>query len=242
MGGASPVLSPARAGALAGLLAALGLYHALAARLPALAADWDVAFIAAVVIPLSFATVWLALPLAGRRGLLAAGVGLLAAAAVLYLAGADSLFNLAKLLGFALLGFWFLELFALLGWIVLIAVLIPGVDAVSVWRGPTSYVVDEQPGLFDRISVAFLVPGAEGAASIGPPDVLFFALFLAAAQRFRLRVAWTWVAMTALLSTTLVLTATLDIRGLPALPAVCVGFLLPNVDLVWKELRDGRRR
>jgi hypothetical protein len=37
-----------------------------------------------------------------------------------------------------------------------------------------------------------------------------------------------------------VLTASLDLAGLPALPAICVGFLLPNADLLWSRLRDRR--
>jgi hypothetical protein len=43
--------------------------------------------------------------------------------------------------------------------------------------------------------------------------------------------------MTALLGATLILTATTDVTGLPALPAICVGFLLPNADLLWTALR-----
>jgi hypothetical protein len=64
-------------------------------------------------------------------------------------------------------------------------------------------------------------------------------LFLAAADRFGLRVAWTWLAMTALLGGTLVLTATTDVAGLPALPAVAFGFLIANADLIWRALRRG---
>ena len=60
---------------------------------------------------------------------------------------------------------------------------------VSVWRGPTDYVVSEQPGVFEDVSFAFRVPGEDGSANLGPPDILFFALFLAAADRFGLRVA-----------------------------------------------------
>ena len=46
--------------------------------------------------------------------------------------------------------------------------------------------------------------------------------------------------MTALLGATLILTATTDVAGLPALPAICIGFLLPNVDLLWRALRRPR--
>ena len=126
-------------------------------------------------------------------------------------------------------------------WAALVAVIIPWVDAISVWRGPTEYVVKEQPQIFDNVSIAFRVPGETNTANLGPPDVLFFALFLAAVDRFGLRVAWTWIGMTAALGATLILAATTDVAGLPALPAICLGFLLPNADLLWRELR-GRRR
>ena len=122
----------------------------------------------------------------------------------------------------------------------LVAVIVPWVDAVSVWRGPTDYIVSEQPGLFENLAVGFRVPGEEGAAHLGPPDILFFALFLGAAVRFGLRPFWTWLTMTALLGATLALTAGFDLAGLPALPALCLGFLLPNADLLWRELRRAR--
>ena len=124
----------------------------------------------------------------------------------------------------------------------LVAVIIPWVDAISVWRGPTEYVVEQQPGVFEGLAIAFRVPGEENAAYLGPPDILFFALFLGAADRFGLRVRATWLAMTALLAGTLVVTAYTDVAGLPALPAICVGFLLPNADLLVRDLREARRR
>ncbi|MBA3332544.1 MAG: hypothetical protein H0U30_01015, partial [Actinobacteria bacterium] len=99
------------------------------------------------------------------------------------------------------------------------------------------YVTEEKPGIFEGISIAIHVPGETATANIGPPDIVFFALFLAAAQRFRLRVALTWLSMTGLLSLTLILVYFLDTSGLPALPAVCFGFLLPNLDLLWREAR-----
>ena len=161
-------------------------------------------------------------------------------AVALALADLDVLFNLAKLAVFATLGFWFLTYFETVAWAVLVAAIIPWVDAISVWRGPTEYVVEEQPSVFEDVSIAFRIPGEESSANLGPPDILFFALFLAAADRFGLRVAATWLAMTALLGLTLVLTAYTDVAGLPALPAICLGFLLPNADLLWRALRTRR--
>ena len=235
---AAAVLSRNRWAALVGLTAALAVYTAGAGHLWDGGLWPDVLFLSLVLFPATLAVVWLALPLAGRRGLLVAGLGLAALSVVLRLVELDVLFNLAKLFALVALGFWFLSYFETVAWAVLVAVIIPWVDAISVWRGPTDYVVEEQPQIFDNVSIAFRVPGEEGTANLGPPDILFFALFLAAAARFGLRGASTWIAMTALLAGTLILTATTDVAGLPALPAICIGFLLPNVDLLWRELRS----
>ncbi len=131
-----------------------------------------------------------------------------------------------------------MTVFEALSWVVLIALIIPWVDVLSVWRGPTDYIVSEQPSLFDRVSIAFRLPGEEGSANIGPPDILFFSLFLATADRFALRVRLTWISMVGLLSLTLISTSAFDLSGLPALPAIAVGFLLPNVDLLWRAWRE----
>jgi len=222
-------------GLLLGLLAG---WDAGAGVLPD-SGEWlDVAVVACLLIPATFLVVWLALPLATARHLAPAAAVLGALSVLFYLADLGALFNVAKLLALTAIGFWFLRLFEALSWVVLVAVVIPWVDAISVWRGPTEYVVSEQPGLFDRVSYAFRLPGEEGSANIGPPDILFFALFLAAASRFRLRVGWTWASMVGMLALTMVITVAFDINGLPALPAVSIGFLLPNTDLLWKAWRE----
>jgi hypothetical protein len=244
VGGAAAVLTRGRALALAGLLVALVVYGTVAQYLFELPSGLDVAFHALVVVPTFAATIWLALPLARSRTavLLAAAAATGLAALGLGLLELDSAGNIAKLACYGLLGLWFLSLFEELWWIALVSVLVPWVDIWSVAFGPTRYVVEEQPGFFEQISVAFPNLGEATAILIGPPDILFFALFLAAADRFGLRVAWTWVGMTAFLGATLVLVWTWDdIPGLPALPAVCLGFLLPNVDLLWRTAREAWR-
>jgi hypothetical protein len=140
-------------------------------------------------------------------------------------------------------GFAFLTLFEELWWLALVAVLVPWVDIWSVAAGPTEYVVEERPGIFEKIAVAFPTPGETATVNLGPPDVIFFSLFLAAAARFGLRVTATWIGMTAFLAATLVLVWSWDsVAGLPALPAVCLGFVLPNADLLWREVRRVRSR
>jgi len=241
VGGAAAVLSRRRAGALVGLLAALVLYGAGAGHLRSLSEPWDVAFFALVLVPATLSVIWLVLPAARARGIALVGLALVALAALLHLAGLDALFNVTKVLALAALGFAFLAfLEPPLALLVLIAAIIPWVDAYSVWRGPTKVVVNEHPGVFNRISVAFREPGTHDAARLGPPDVLFFTIFLAAAQLFRLRTGWTFLCMIAFLGITLVFAAAFDLSGLPALPAVSLGFLLPNADLLWLRWRRWR--
>ena len=238
VGAAAAVLTRRRAAALAAVLAALVAWDAGAGVLPEVGHRPDVLVVSLVVLPLTFAVPWLALPVAMTRLVIPIAVAAVLLAVLFDLVGMGSLFNVAKLVALTAIGFLFMQLFEALSWVVLVAIVIPWVDAISVWRGPTDYVVSEQPGLFERVSIAFRLPGEEGSANIGPPDILFFALFLATADRFGLRVRWTWLSMVGLLALTLTLTSVFDISGLPALPAIAIGFLLPNVDLLWRAWRE----
>jgi hypothetical protein len=243
--GAAALLSRPRAAALAALLVVLVAYEAGARHLPGLPSGLDVAFLALVVFPAFAAAIWLALPLtrAGTRALLVLAVVAGVLAVALTLLGVDSMANVSKLASYALFGFWFLTLFEELWWVALIAVLVPWVDIWSVAAGPTEYVVEERPGIFERVAIAFPNPGESATVNLGPPDVVFFGLFLAAAQRFQLRVAATWAGMTACLAATVVLVWSWDsVAGLPALPAICVGFLVPNADLLVRDVRRMRSR
>jgi hypothetical protein len=245
VGGAASVLSARRAIALAALLAALVVYCATAERLPTLPDGLDVAFMAMVVLPAFAAAIWLALPLARARELILLGLAAVSAVAAVVLTAIDAVSgaNVSKLATYGLLGFAFVSLFEELWWITLVAVIVPWVDVWSVAAGPTQYVIDQQPGFFEQISVALPSLGQAPVLNVGPPDILFFALFLAAADRFGLRPARTWAGMTALLAATLVLVWVWeDVSGLPALPAICLGFLLPNADLLLRDVRRERAR
>jgi hypothetical protein len=50
-------------------------------------------------------------------------------------------------------------------------------------------------------------------------------------------VTWTWLSMVGLLALTLIMTTVFDFDGLPALPAIALGFLMPNADLLWRHWR-----
>lgn len=238
VGGAAAVLTTRRTAALAAVVAVLVAWDAGAGVLPDLGNRSDVLVIALLVLPVTFAVPWLALPAVAWRWLPLTAAALVALSVLFHLAGFGALFNVTKLLALTAVGFWFMTVFEALSWVVLVSLIIPWVDILSVWRGPTEYIVSEQPGVFDRVSFAFRLPGEDGSANIGPPDILFFALFLAAADRFDLRVRATWIAMVGLLAATLIATDAFDLTGLPALPAVCLGFLLPNADRLWRAWRE----
>ena len=238
VGATAALLSPRRWAALAAAVAVVVAWDAGAGVLPTLSLWPDVLVISLVVLPATLTIPLLGLPLSPIRVALPLAAGSALLAAVFYATGLGALFNVSKLLAVMFLGYVFMQVFEALSWVVLIALVIPWVDAWSVWRGPTGYVVSNKPGLLEHISIGFRSSGAEGYASLGPPDILFLALFLAAAHRFGLRVGWTWVSMVGLLALTILLTTEWDVAGLPALPAIAIGFLLPNADLLWRAWRE----
>ena len=159
-------MSRQRWAAFAALAAALALYTAAADRLWDASLWPDLIFLTAVLFPTTFALVWLLLPLREHRAMLPAGLTLAALAVLLHFTELDVLNNLAKLFALVCLGFWFLSWFENVMWAALIAVVIPWVDAISVWRGPTEYVVEQQPQVFDEVSIAFRVPGENSTANL----------------------------------------------------------------------------
>jgi hypothetical protein len=199
-----------------------------------------VAIIAGLVLPATLGLILLALPLWSHRGIVAAGLVVFAIAAVVtWEADAHLVSNFAKLGAYTCFGWVFLSLFEELSWVVIVATIIPFVDAVSVAAGPTKSIVNHHFEVYSSVAVAFLAPGGL-AADLGPPDILFFALFLAATVRWGLRPVWTWLAMTGMYSLTLVLANAVDVNGLPALPFLSAGFLLANGDLLWRRFRRAR--
>lgn len=232
-----------RPAALLGLFTALVVYDEIAPHLwNAGGVWWDVAWIDFVLIPAVFALVLIGLPWREARWTLPAGVACALVAVVLTVAHVNVFANFARLAACALIGWWFLGYFETVAWVVLVAAIIPWVDAYSVWRGPTKEIVTHHAHVFSVLSFAFPVPGKHAAANLGVPDLLFFALFLAAAARFGLRVYWTWIALVTALGLTIAATVYFDLSGLPALPGIALGFLVPNADLLWRGWRSKRDR
>ena len=229
-----------RASALLGLCGLLAAYYAASESLPNYSLWPEVAWLSLVLIPATFALVGLALPwrrAIGDARLAWAVVALGTATIVLELVDLDIAANFTKLAAVSLAGWWFLHFFEAVSWVVLVAVLIVPVDIFSVARGPTKEIVEKKPEVFDVLSIAYPIPGEHNSAELGLPDVLFFALFLAAAERFGLRVGWTWLAMALSFGATLAGSVWFEVTGLPALPLLSVAFVAVNADRLWASYR-----
>jgi len=232
---------PARLAAGAALIGAVAAYDALHERLWSASLGWDVTFLALALIPALFALSAVALPVrrAGFPALALLFVLLAGGAAVAGAWAAPVPGMFLKLGAVTVVGFAFAALFESVTWVAGVAVVIPWIDAWSVWRGPTRHLVTQRRHVFDTFSLAFPVPGEHAAAALGLPDALFFAVFLASAARWGLRTRLTWLALTLSFGATLALSAYTSVfgnAGVPALPLLSVGFLLPNLDLLVKRL------
>lgn len=200
---------------------------------------WNVVLVSALVLPGTMLVILCLLPYCGWRWNWVVAAVCIGLAALFTVLDWGLPANFAKLFAATFAGWAFLRLFEELSWVVLIAVLTPLVDVLSVWRGPTNAITTNHFEVYTTVAIAFLVPGGS-AAYLGPPDVLFFALFCGAAVRWNLRWVWTWVACTAVYSLTIVVANLLEIGGLPALPFLSVGFFAANGDLLWRRWRSDR--
>jgi hypothetical protein len=226
-----------RAAAFVVVAAAVVTWDAVAPHVGPVGLWSTVAIIAAGVLPATLALILFALPFWPRRRIVVVGLVVFAIAAVgTWEAGWHLASNFMKLGAYTCGGWVFLWLFEELAWVIIVAAIIPFADALSVAAGPTKDIVNHHIEVYSAVAVAFLAPGGR-AAGLGPPDILFFALFLATTVRWGLRSGWTWLAMTAMYSLTLVIANAANIGGLPALPFLSVGFLLANADLLWRRLR-----
>ena len=237
MGISPSVLKEHRAAGFAAAAACVVTWFIVAPHLPRVGLWPAIVIVSVAVMPATLGLVLIALPLWPKRRLLPAVVALALLALLFSVLGWGLAANFAKLWAAVFAGWAFLRLFEQLSWVVLVAFVIPAVDAVSVWRGPTKAITAHHFEVYTAVAIAFLVPGG-GAAYLGPPDVLFYALFLAAAARWHLRVFWTWLAMTAMYGFTVVLANALDVGGLPALPFLSFGFLVANADLLLARRRS----
>jgi hypothetical protein len=209
--------------------------------LPAVPVRLDIMLSSLVVLSAVGALVWGMLPLAslGRRLPLVALAALPCAALFVWL-GWVPLANVAKVLFAATLGLWIAGELERVSWIVIVAAVSAAVDIFSVAMGPTKAILDKGPVVVGWFTLAVTWMGysyAEAFTGLGVSDVLFYALYLGSASRFRLRVAWSAVAMVGSFLVTIALA--MWWQALPALPLLSAAFVAVNADLLVKAVRRG---
>jgi hypothetical protein len=202
--------------------------------LPVLPVRLDIMLSSAIVLTAVAALVWAMLPLAalGRRLPLVALAALPCAALFVWMGWVPAA-NVAKVVFAAALGIWIAGELERLSWIVVVAAVSAAVDIVSVAAGPTKAILAKGPVVVGYFTLAVTWAGysyAEAFTGLGVSDLLFFALYLGAAKRFKLRTGWSAVAMVASFLATIALA--MWWTALPALPLLSVAFLAVNADLI----------
>ena len=239
VGRATSLLTSRRLAAFVVAAAVVVTWYIVAPHLAHLRLWPTILVLSILVMPGTLLLALIALPLWRQRWLFPAAIVLGLVAFGCAEAGWGLAGNFAKLWAAIFAGWAFIRLFEELSWVVLVSVVIPLVDIISVYKGPTKAITSHHFEVYTAVAIAFVAPGG-AAAYLGPPDVLFFALFLAAADRFGLRVVWTWVATTSMYGVTVIIATAAHVGGLPALPFLSVGFLAPNADILWRQLRRSR--
>jgi hypothetical protein len=227
---------------LAPAVAAGGLlivYVRFSSLLPAFAVRADIMVSSAIVLGLMAVLVWGMLPLhaLGRRLPLLTLVALPLAVLFVWL-GWVPLANVAKIVAAGALGMWIAAELEKLSWIVIVAAVSAVIDIVSVAAGPTKALIGQGPVVVGYFTIAVTWFGysyAQAFTGLGVSDVIFFALYLATARRFGLRVGWSAVAMVASFLATIAVA--MWWTALPALPLLSVAFLAVNADRLLAQLR-----
>ena len=221
--------------------ALLVAYTALSRYLPRLPVRVDIMVSSVIVVALMTVLVLGLLPLSvyGRRLLILPAAALPLAVLFVWL-GLVPLADLAKILLAGGLGLWIAGELERVSWVVIAAVVSAAVDAFSVAAGPTKALLAKGPLVIGYFIVAVTWWGYgydQAYTGLGTSDVIFFALYLASARRFGLRVRASAVAMAA--SFLVTIAAAMVWTALPALPLLSLAFLAVNADLLWRALRGG---
>lgn len=200
-------------------------------------------FAAMVAVAFVIAGAWVA-PL---RVLLGSIVALFALVVVLNAYDVDVASDVAKVAFGAAAGTAFVRAIERPWWLLPICVLVPLADAWSVFssRGVTNAVVErsrEEPRWLEWPTIATPIAGVpyEAFGRLGIVDVLFIAVFLGAAIRWSLGTRRAAPALVlGLLATSVIVVEGVDV-AIPALPLLCVAFLLACGPALLRDARAVR--
>jgi hypothetical protein len=225
------------AAVLIAALAALLAYDHLAEHLPD-ASKWPATIVIVLVaMPLALAPAVATLLAVQERPIPAAVLGAVGALLAILLTRADLVFeaSASKVVAAAAVGALAAVALSSPLEVALLAVIVIGVDAYSVFEGPTKAIIAHHPDVLDAFTIEMPGPGGHSAA-LGVTDVFFLGLLLSAVLVFGLRLVPSALLMVASFGVTYVLAVAFD-RALPALPLLSIAFLGVNADLLLARMR-----
>jgi hypothetical protein len=167
--------------------------------------------------------------------LIVLGTGLLVAA--LNAAGVGAAANVPEALLAGAIGLLFARWLATPVIAIAVPIFVAAIDVWSVASGPTSRLLESGTDSSDPLTFDMPAWGHMGSAgNLGLSDALFLSMFAAWAWHYGFRRTATVVGLTLGLLGSLALGVLLD-RGIPALPLLAAGYLLPNLDRIPALLR-----
>lgn len=157
--------------------------------------------------------------------------------------------DIAKITFGALAGAAFIRAVERPWWLLPISICVPLADAWSVFssRGVTHAVIErsaQEPRWIQWPTIATPIAGLpyEQFGRLGTVDVLFAALFLAAGWRWQLGVMRIGAALMLALVSSIIIAFESTGLAIPALPLLCLGFLLVTGRRLWRDMQTGLGR
>lgn len=166
--------------------------------------------------------------------LVVVGSGLLVAA--LNVGGVGAVANVFEALLCGALGLLFARALSTPVVAIAVPIFVAAIDIWSVAAGPTSKLLAAPRDPVDALSFDLPTWGNAGSLGLGLSDAVFVAMFATWAWRYGFRRGATLVGLSLGLAASLVLGVLLD-SGIPALPLIAAGYLLPNLDRIVDVLR-----
>jgi hypothetical protein len=217
---------------LAGSVAAFVVADTIAPALPDLGHQAQLAYLTLITVPLLTLPVHAVAPACryATEPILAGVIAGLLAIASMRMGFEETSASLAKLTAATCAGLALARMLRSGAQTIAVAALVSAVDIYSVADGPTRAIVTRNRGEAGDLALNLRAMDSHFVDQIGSSDLLFFALFAAAAYRFGGRRWTTWAAMTASFGLSMLASDEFH-TAVPALPLLSAAIVAANADL-----------
>jgi hypothetical protein len=173
----------------------------------------------------------------GVLGLLALGGGIVGGALRAAHVGPGA--DLFQVMLCAAAGMLFARILAAPQALVALPVVVAGIDAWSVFSGPSASLIRHQPSVTDFLTLQLPEWGRARTGQLGISDLVFLSCYAAWAWDFGLRRALSGLCLVGALVAAVILEIALG-RAIPVLPLLAIAFLAPNLDRIVRLLGEER--